>query len=259
MGSPQEEVGRTDSVEGQEEIDLNQAFVISAHEVTRDEFYRALADLRAEVERLGAVRDEELIAPDAKCPAVAVSWYEAAAYCNWLSSREGIAEDQWCYVPNDRGVYASGMRVKENFLGLTGYRLPTEAEWEYACRAGSDASRYFGSATEFVGDYEWHMENAEFRTHIVGTKMPNPLGLFDMLGNVAEWCHDPFRPEYRLLDNDEEVVYDRQDRARRGLSFRSWPQDIRVAARPRSKPDSHLMNLGFRIARTWLCEESGGP
>ena len=67
-----------------------------------------------------------------------VSWYDAAAYCNWLSEQEGIPKEEWCYLPNKEGKYADGMKMAPNYLQRTGYRLPTEAEWEYACRAGAD-------------------------------------------------------------------------------------------------------------------------
>ena len=111
-------------------------------------------------------------------------------YCNWLSEKEGIPEDQWCYEQTAGGKYAAGMKIKRNHLKLTGYRLPTEAEWEYACRAGSVVGRYYGRTEELLPRYGWYQKNAEDHAWPVGRLRPNDLGLFDTLGNALEWVED---------------------------------------------------------------------
>ena len=93
-----------------------------------------------------------------------MTWYEAAAYCNWLSEQEGIPKEQWCYEPNKQGKYGAGMKAKDKFWELTGYRLPTEAEWEYACRAGTVTSRYYGLTEALLPQYAWYQANGKNRT-----------------------------------------------------------------------------------------------
>src|SRR5262249_51652916 len=140
-----------------------------------------------------------------------------AAYCNWLSKREGIPEDQWCYETNAQGQV---VKLKENYLSLTGYRLPTEAEMEYACRAGAVTSRDYGEAEELLAKYGWYLQNSQERTWPVGSKKPNDLGLFDMHGNVYTWCQESYK-DYPA-PKDGGAVEDKED----GLSIN--PQTGRV-------------------------------
>ena len=114
-------------------------------------------------------------------------------YCNWLSEQEGLPKDQWCYLPNEAGAYAEGMTIPADVLERTGYRLPTEAEWEYACRSGTVTSRYYGQSIELLDTYAWYQANSKEHAWSCGSLLPNDLGLFDMLGNEYEWVQDSTR------------------------------------------------------------------
>jgi formylglycine-generating enzyme required for sulfatase activity len=146
------------------------AFYIDTHEVTQKS-YQSLMEKNP----------SKFKAPDN--PVDQVDWYHAVLYCNMRSHKEGLTP---CYDPKTLAC---------DFTA-TGYRLPTEAEWEYACRAGPRDKYYAGNASARLKTCAWFKENANQTTHPVGQKTPNAWGLYDMLGNVAEWCNDTYDENY---------------------------------------------------------------
>jgi acetoin utilization deacetylase AcuC-like enzyme/formylglycine-generating enzyme required for sulfatase activity len=119
----------------------------------------------------------------ARQPLEQINWTDAAAYCNDRSRADGLEP---CY----------NEKTWECNFSVNGYRLPTEAEWEYACRAGANMQYAFGNSPGPLKDYAWHADNASATTHPVGQKKPNAWGLYDMHGNVAEWCNDRYAKDY---------------------------------------------------------------
>jgi formylglycine-generating enzyme required for sulfatase activity len=229
---------------------IRRSFAIAAKETTVEQFQRFLSD-HPQLPQPSARPFQR--SPDV--PQTAVTWYEAAAYCNWLSVREGLSEDQWCYLVNADGRYAAGMRIAEDYLNRDGYRLPTEAEWEYACRAGANTQRCFGDDDAYLEQY------AVFQAESLdpaGRRKPSDFGLFDVHGNAAEWCQDRYLP-YPSRDNTRSAadsqrggeVADDQPRAVRGGSFRDPPSRLRCAARSQSRPSQRDAAIGFRVARRY--------
>jgi formylglycine-generating enzyme required for sulfatase activity len=191
------------------------------------------------------------------CPVLAVTWYDAAEYCNWLSEKEGITADQLCYLPNADGKYAGGMKLAPDYLRRTGYRLPSEAEWEYACRAGAATLFSFGETVELSDRYAWFSGNAGLGSHPVGTLRPNDLGLFDMHGNAWEWAQDSLKrlqpPEGGgpIEDKeDSEDVTDAVERVLRGGSFDDPIVYMRSVHSRGGEPTKRSHFVGFRPART---------
>jgi formylglycine-generating enzyme required for sulfatase activity/serine/threonine protein kinase len=260
MGSPIDEVGRRPWAEDQLTVRIERTFAIATQEVTRAQYGRFL-DMNPDIFRPVGPKSVEKIGkymPEPECPVVGVTWYEAARYCDWLSRQEGIPESEWCY-PGDIDP-RKPLRLDSHYLSKTGYRLPTEAEWEFACRAGTQTARPFGESEAGMSSYAWFLENSDQRTHRVGSKMPNDLGLFDMLGNAIEWTFQIYdSPGDRLVTDGRGVVLDREIRgpieARldcmlRGGSFYYNVSSLRSANRNWNSPALRENTFGFRVART---------
>jgi formylglycine-generating enzyme required for sulfatase activity len=158
-------------------------------------------------------------------PVINVSWYEAIGYCEWLSIQTGHQ-----------------------------YRLPTEAEWEYACRAGSTTNWCFGNNKNKLKHYAWYNENSGYKTHNVGEKRPNKFGLYDMHGNVSEWCADGVYDNYKGAPIDGSAwvnPYEHYSIIRGGSSF-DTPIYCSSVLRLNCDRDIRDNDIGFRV----VCELS---
>jgi len=242
MGSPPTEVGRLEN-ERLHQKRINRGFAIAACPVTLAEYRKFV------VESQQKYIPNERYMPSERCPVMDISWKKAAAYCNYLSRKEGLPETEWCYEETGGQI-----RPAKNYLSRTGYRLPTEAEWEFACRASARTSFYFGESEDLLGKYAWYLLNSQDHTWPVGGKKPNDLGLFDMHGNTWCWCEDfgspyPKARPGQIFDDVEDplsILYD-SNRVLRGGSFHYRASGLRSASRVPTLP---LTDGGFRPART---------
>jgi formylglycine-generating enzyme required for sulfatase activity len=157
-------------------------------------------------------------------PVECVSWEDAVAFCQKLSA-----------LPEEK---AAG-RV---------YRLPTEAEWDYSCRAGTSTAYCFGNDEESLGGYAWFGDNSNDRSHPVALKKPNAWGLYDMHGNVWEWCSDWYGKYPKGAVSDPSCPSDGSDRVGRGGGWSVGDVFCRSAHRDWTAPSDRLFNRGFRVA-----------
>ena len=217
MGSPPEEIGRDQDEGPQTRVVLPQGFWIGKHEVTQSE-YRAV---------MGANPSN---APgDPNQPVERVNWFEAVEYCARLTQREQA-----------NGRLPPGCR----------YRLPTEAEWEYACRAGTATAFCYGDDRTYakLDNSAWFARNSDSMTHPVGTRQPNPWGLFDMHGNVWEWCLDRWEgPLPGGSITNTSMATEGSLRVARGGSWLYEGRACRSANRDDYGPSNRCSDIGFRV------------
>ena len=227
MGSPESEEGRYDN-ERQHEVVISRPFLAAKYEVTQGQWKSVMGGNPSSFDKCG---DD--------CPVEEVSWYDAVEFCNRLSALEGLTLAYWI----------SGKNVAWD-RSVNGYRLPTEAEWEYACRAGIETRFNTGSSDSDLGRAGWYHGNSGHGTHPVGQKAPNGWGLYDMHGNVWERCWDRYGdyPRGRLADPDGPMSG--SDRVLRGGCWGISTRGCRSARRCRSGPGHGHCDLGLRLFRS---------
>ena len=186
-------------------------------------------------------------------PLINVSWFDAVGFCNWLSENDGLPK-AYNFYGNRPDFYGSLLdangNVTTDITQVVGYRLPTEAEWEYTARGGNESKSYKYAGSDNVDDVAWYKDNSWSKTQEVGKKVPNELGLYDMSGNVWEWCTDWYGDYSSLAQTNPYNSTADSYRVIRGGSWSNLAADARVAGRGYNSPTSTYYNLGFRICRT---------
>jgi formylglycine-generating enzyme required for sulfatase activity len=189
-------------------------------------------------------------------PVEQVSWYDALVFCNKLSKAEGLAPayeilgsddpDVWGTVPTTSNSYWNAVII---VAGSNGYRLPTEAQWEYAAKGGSLSQSYTYAGSDTVGDVAWYATNGGGKTHEVGKKDPNELNLYDMSGNVVEWCWDWYGTYSGTAQTDPLGAVSGSSRVVRGGYWDYSAENVRSAYRVSDNPSNRFYGIGFRLVR----------
>ena len=254
MGSPIGEACRDPLNEKLHTVTLNNDYEISETEVTQGQFSQWMPTHQSK--NAGCTT----------CPVELVTWHEAASYCNWLSSFKKLDECYKCSAIGVTNCQPNPPYDKQALYQCPGYRLPTEAEWEYAYRAGTTTAYYNGTNDPATcsscsvldtnaGQIAWYCYNAGTTptTHPVKQKDPNAWGLYDMAGNVAEWVHDWFGGSDELMTlpfTNPIGASNGPNRVVRGGDYGNHPERLRGAFRYGADPSKATERKGFRCART---------
>ena len=217
MGSPESEQGRNEN-ETQHEVTISKDYYLGVYEVTQAQYEKVMG------KNLSYFQGAKVGNENADLPVENVSWDEAVKFCKKLSA-----------LPEEK----KAGRV---------YRLPTEAEWEYACRAGSKTAYSFDDEEGLLPEYGWFSRNSSRRTHTVGLLEPNAWGLHDMHGNVWEWCSDWYEEYPKGAVSDPTGPKEGSYRVLRGGCWGNEAADCRSAFRSGYDPSLRFNGLGFRLA-----------
>jgi formylglycine-generating enzyme required for sulfatase activity len=238
---------------------IERTVAVATKQVTYDQFMTFAREMEVANKNLTPGGWENPVSRTGGAAMSFVSLKEAMLYCWWFTKKEGIPDQEQCYDFEGKRFADADPRTREGYLLKGGYRIPTEAEWEYACRGGTTTRRYFGSAIDILPQYGWFNKNADEHARSPGLLLPNSFGLFDMLGNLTEWCQEPYQADYRSHPTGSVIsVEERQHhgqpaegrwRVFRGGSFYHGPGDLRASWRNRTPYPAHP-HTGFRIVRT---------
>jgi len=239
MGSPASETGRNINESPQHQVTVN-SFYMSKYEVTQKE-YR---------EVMGTDSIDEFTGDN--FPVVSIIWFDAVEYCNKRSQKERLTPAYTIEYKEDPNFIVDYQRIIRTVTwnkNANGYRLPTEAEWEYACRAGTTTA--FNTGTSFSNNTGWYGANrGKYLTNPVGQKSANAWGLYDMHGNASEWCWDWFGNYSSGSQNNPSGAISGSERVIRGGSWWSDSvENLRSASRGKEEPHNTGNNQGFRVVR----------